>query len=259
MKLHFRKVGVGPPVLVLHGLLGSLDNWEPVTRRLADSFTVFAVDLRNHGQSPHHPDMSLDALCGDVAAFLREHGLERAHVIGHSLGGRVAMQFALGEPERVARLVVADISPRAPGPARAESLRALLGALRALDVQGARSREALEAALAPAVPDAAARRFVLKNVTRQANGGFRWKINLDALWASYDRLAVEVRGESPCPCPALFLRGEHSDFLPPEDEAAIRRLFPRAEIRVVPGAGHWLQVEQPERVTAEIRRFLVGA
>jgi esterase len=259
MKLHFRKVGSGPPILLLHGLLGSLDNWQPVAHRLADAFTVFALDLRNHGHSPHSAEMSLDAFCADVEEFLRDHGLARAHLIGHSYGGRVVMQFALQWPDRVLRLVVADISPRAPDPARSASMRSMLAALRALDVRAARSREELDAALAPAVPDARVRQFLLKNLARDPAGGFRWKINLDAFWANYDRLAVGVRGDGPCPCPALFLRGERSDFLLPEDEPLIRRLFPRAEIHTVPGAGHWLQAEQPDAVAARIRDFLTRA
>lgn len=256
MKLHFRKVGSGPPVIVLHGMLGSLDNWQPVTRRLADLFSVFALDLRNHGRSPHCAEMSLDALCDDVAEFLRDQGLARAHLIGHSFGGRVVMQFAVRHPDAVERLVIADISPRAPDPARATSFRTLLASLRALDVGRARTRKELDAALAPAVPDARVREFLLKNLERDPGGGFRWKVNLDALWANYDRLAVGVQADAPCPRPALCLRGERSEFLPPEDEPLVRRLFPRAEIHTVPGAGHWLQAEQPEYVAARIREFL---
>lgn len=256
MKLHFRKMGSGPPVLVLHGLLGSLDNWQPVSRRLADAFTVFALDLRNHGHSPHSAEMSLETLAGDVEEFARDHGLGRVHLLGHSFGGRVAMHLALHRPEAVESLVVADISPGAPDPARAASMRALLAALRALDVRRARAREELDAALAKDVPDATVRQFLLKNLARDPSGGFRWKVNLDAFWANYDRLAVGVAADAPCLRPALFLRGERSDFVLPEDEPLIRRLFPRAEIHTVPGAGHWLQAEQPGYVAGLIRNFL---
>lgn len=259
MKLHFRKIGSGPPVIVIHGLLGSLDNWQPVSRRLADAFTLFALDLRNHGHSPHSAEMSLETLADDVAEFVRDHALGRVHLLGHSFGGRVAMHLALHRPETVARLVVADISPRAPNPERAASMRALLAALRALDVRSARSREELDAALAKDVPDPTVRQFLLKNLARDSAGSFRWKVNLDALWLNYDRLAVGVVAETPCPRPALFLRGERSDFLPPEDEPLVRRLFPRAEIHTVPGAGHWLQAEQPDHVAARIRSFLSRA
>ncbi|MCX8091229.1 MAG: alpha/beta fold hydrolase [Verrucomicrobiae bacterium] len=258
MKLHYRKIGSGPPLLVLHGLLGSLDNWQPVTQRLAERFTVFALDLRNHGLSPHSPDMSLETLSEDVAKFVRDHGLERIHLLGHSLGGRVVMHFALHRAGSVERLVVADMSPRAPDPARAVAVRAMLAALRRLPVQTARTREELDAALAQDVPDPAARQFLLKNLVRERNGGFRWKVNLDALWQNHSRLAVAVHAPVPCPRPALFLRGERSDFVLPADEPLIRELFPYAQIHTVPNAGHWLQVEQPEYVAAVIRTFLTG-
>lgn len=256
MKLHFRKYGTGPAVILLHGLLGSLDNWQPVARRLADAFTVFALDLRNHGRSPHSAEMSLETLRSDVEEFVRDLGPARVHLVGHSLGGRVAMRVALDRPELVERLVVADISPGPPDPARKASLLTTLAAMRALPVRSARTREELDAALARDVPDAAVRAFLLKNLARDPAGGFRWKVNLEALRANADQLAVAVHAQAPCLRPTLFLRGERSDFLPPEHEPLIRRLFPKAEIHTIPGAGHWLQTEQPDVVAARIAEFL---
>lgn len=252
MRLHFRKFGKGAPLIVLHGLLGSLDNWQPLARRFAEHFQVFAVDLRNHGQSPHHEDVSYDAMAADLGEFMRTHDLPRVHLLGHSMGGKVAMQFSLGHPDRVNKLVVVDISPREYPPRHKRTLAALL----ALDLQQLHRREELDAELAKSVDNVEVRRFLLKNAGRDARGGFRWKSNIRGLWENYERLAVAVRGEEPCDRPALFIRGGKSEFVPTEDIALIRRLFPRAEICTLAGAGHWVHADEPEAVMALVLEFL---
>jgi esterase len=252
MKLHFRRLGEGTPLIVLHGLLGSLDNWQPLGRRIAECFQVFAVDLRNHGQSPHHDDVSYDAMAADLDEFMRTHGLPRAHLLGHSMGGKVAMQFALRHSDRVEKLVVVDISPREYPPRHARTFAALL----ALDLHKFHRREQLDAELAKSVDDVEVRQFLLKNVGRDVHGGFRWKANIRGLWESYERLTVAVTGETPCERPALFLRGERSDYVPAADHDLIRRLFPRAEFCEIAGAGHWVHADQPEAVCATVLKFL---
>lgn len=252
MKLHFRTVGEGPPLVVLHGLLGSLDNWQPLARRFAAHFKIFAVDLRNHGQSPHSDDVSYDAMAADLDEFIRTHGLTRAHLLGHSMGGKVAMQFALRHPDRVEKLVVVDISPRAYPSRHARTLAALL----ALDLHAFQRREQLDAELAKSVDNAEVRQFLLKNAGRDAHGGFRWKANVRGLWESYERLTAAVTGETPCDRPALFVRGEKSDFVPATDNNLITRLFPRAEFCVIAGAGHWVHADQPEVFFASVLEFL---
>ncbi len=252
MKLHFREFGEGPPLIVLHGLLGSLDNWQPLARRFAGQFRVFAVDLRNHGQSPHHDDVSYEAMAADLDEFMRTHGLSQAHLLGHSMGGKVAMQFALRHPDQVGKLVVVDVSPRAYPPRHARTLAALL----ALDLHSFERREQLDAELAKSVDDIEVRQFLLKNVGREAHGGFRWKSNIRGLWENYERLTVAVTGEKPCPRPALFLRGEKSDFVPEADQSLILGLFPGAEFCTIAGAGHWTHADQPAAVGAAVMNFL---
>jgi len=252
MKLHFRKFGEGKPLIILHGLLGSLDNWQPLARRFAGQFQVFAVDVRNHGLSPHHEDVSYEAMAADLEEFMRSHRLSCAHLLGHSMGGKVAMQFALAHAERVDKLVVVDVSPRAYPPRHKHTLAALL----ALDLQEFQRREQLDGELAKAVPDGEVRQFLLKNVGRDAHGGFRWKANVRGLWENYERLTVAIAGESPCLRPALFLRGENSDYVAAEDHDLIQRLFPRAEFCSIAGAAHWVQADQPEAVFASILEFL---
>lgn len=254
MKLHFREFGEGPPLVVLHGLLGSLDNWQPLARRFAGQFRVFAVDLRNHGQSPHHDDVSYEAMAADLDEFMRAHDLPQAHLLGHSMGGKVAMQFALRHPDRVGKLVVVDVSPRAYPPRHKRTLAALL----ALDLHAFQHREQLDAELAKSVEDIEVRQFLLKNVGRQAHGGFRWKSNIRGLWENYERLTMAVTGEKPCLRPALFLRGEKSDFVPEADQSLILGLFPGAEFCTIAGAGHWTHADQPEAVGAAVMTFLAS-
>jgi pimeloyl-ACP methyl ester carboxylesterase len=252
MKLHYRSMGDGFPLIVLHGLLGSLDNWQPLGRHFAAHFKVFAVDLRNHGQSPHHDDVSYDAMTADLDEFMRTHELTRAHLLGHSMGGKVAMQFALRHPNRVETLVVVDISPRA----YPTSHKGTLGALLTLDLHKFQRREQLDAALAKSVDNTEVRQFLLKNVARDAHGGFRWKANIRGLWENYERLTVAVTSEMPCDRPALFLRGADSDYVPAADNDLIQRLFPRAEFCVIAGAGHWVHADQPEAVFVAVLKFL---
>ena len=252
MRLHYRTLGKGAPLIVLHGLLGSLDNWQPLTRRFAAHFKVWAVDLRNHGQSPHSDDVSYDAMAGDIDEFMRTHGLTRAHLLGHSMGGKVAMQFALRHADRVEKLVLVDISPRAYSPRHARTLAALL----ALDLHAFQRREQLDAKLAESVDNAEVRQFLLKNVGHDPHGGFRWKANVRGIWESYERLTKAVTSEKPCDRPALFVRGERSDYVPATDNELIRRLFPRAEFCVIADAGHWVHADQPEAVFTAVLKFL---
>ncbi len=252
MRLHYRTLGQGGPLIVLHGLLGSLDNWQPLARRFGAHFKVWAVDLRNHGQSPHSDDTSFDAMAADLDEFMRQHELPRAHLLGHSMGGKVAMQFALRHPNQVDRLVLVDISPRAYPPRHARTLAALL----ALDLHAFQRRKQLDAKLAESVEDAEVRQFLLKNVGRDTHGGFRWKANVRGLWQSYERLTGAVTSETPCDRPALFVSGEKSDYVSAADHDLIRRLFPRAELRTIADAGHWVHADQPDAVFAVVLQFL---
>jgi len=252
MKLHFRTMGDGFPLIVLHGLLGSLDNWQPPGRRFAAHFKVFAVDLRNHGQSPHDDDASFEAMAADLDEFMRAHGLTRANLLGHSMGGKVAMRFALCHPAEVEKLVILDISPRAYPPRHQATFQALL----ALDLHTFQRREQLDAELAKSVDDVEVRQFLLKNVGRDAHGGFRWKANIRGLWENYERLTAAVGSDTSCDRPALFLRGEKSDYLPTADYDLIRRLFTQAEFCTIPGAGHWLHADQPEAICSAVLKFL---
>jgi pimeloyl-ACP methyl ester carboxylesterase len=252
MNLYSKEFGQGRAVVLLHGLFGSADNWHPIAVRLAERFHVFAVDHRNHGQSPHSAEMDYPVMAADVDRFFAARGLESALVIGHSMGGKTAMQLALHFPQRVEKLVVADIAPRAYAPAHDEIFAALL----ALDLPKFQNRVQIEEALAPDIPNPVLRRFLLKNLGRDANGGYFWKINLRDIAENYWRLREPVAGDAPFTKPALFIRGGKSKYIQPEDEPLIREWFPAAEIQVIAEAGHWIHADAPEEFLRLVLDFL---
>jgi pimeloyl-ACP methyl ester carboxylesterase len=252
MRLHFKTSGQGRAVILLHGLFGSADNWHFVAQRLAERFHVFAVDQRNHGQSPHDDEMDYPLMAADVENFFIAQKIASAFVIGHSMGGKTAMQFALQFPNRVEKLVVADMAPRAYPPAHAPIFAALL----ALDLSAFQTRQQLENALAPEIPDLALRRFLLKNLGRNDNGAFYWKMNLSGLAKNYPQLCAAVNAEIPFTKPTLFLRGGKSKYISAADEPEIFRLFPAAKIQTIAGANHWVHADAPEEFLKSVLDFL---
>ena len=252
MQLHFKQLGRGDPLVLLHGLFGSSDNWFGVAPKLAEKFHVFIPDLRNHGQSPHHDEMDYPLMAADVEKFLAAQKIESASVIGHSMGGKVAMQFALDFPARVKKLVVVDMAPRAYRRAHDHIFESLL----ALDLKSFQTRSQMEDALAAEIPSLNLRRFLLKNLGRNDDGSFRWKINLRGLSENYSRLG-EVLGEvAPFTKPTLFIRGGKSDYIADADELEIRRLFPAAEIQTIASANHWVHADAPEEFVQLVLDFL---
>ena len=249
MQLHFKETGQGRAVILLHGLFGSSDNWHFITLRLAENFQIFALDQRNHGRSPHHAEMNYPLMAADVDKFMASRGLESALVIGHSMGGKTAMQLALQFPGRVEKLVVADMAPRAYAPAHDKIFAALL----ALDLPKLQTRQQIENALAPEIPNLLLRRFLLKNLGRNADGGFHWKINLDGLAKNYLKLGEPVASAAPFPKPTLFIRGGNSKYIKAEDEPLIRELFPQSQIQTIEEASHWVHADEP----AEFLRLLL--
>ena len=252
MRLHFKESGRGPAVILLHGLFGSSDNWHYLALKLADSFHVLALDQRNHGQSPHSDEMDYQLMAADVNKLMDARGLASALVIGHSMGGKTAMQLALQFPERVEKLVVADMAPRPYAPAHEQIFAAQL----ALDLKACSTRQEIEDALAPAIPNLVLRRFLLKNLGRDAAGQFFWKINLRGLADNYGKLREAIAAPVPFTKPTLFVRGERSDYIRPEDEPLIRQLFPRSEIQTVADASHWVHADKPEEFGRLVLNFL---
>lgn len=249
--LHVRRYGAGPPLVILHGLFGSADNWHAVAKGLTEVAEVFAVDQRNHGRSFHSERLDYPSLAADILAFMDRERLPAATLLGHSMGGKVALSLAATHPERVARLIVADITPFAS----AGGLAPLVEALSRLDLDGVGSLAQADARLAPALPDAALRLFFLKNLERTPEGRYRWRINLPAIRRHLDRLSEAVP-LARFPRPALFIRGGRSDYVPDGAWERMRPFFPRGELVTLPRAGHWLHADQREEFVAAVADFL---
>jgi len=238
MRLFHRDLGTAglPPLVILHGLLGSSRNWQTAGRDLASRYHVYALDLRNHGGSPHSAEMSYAAMLADVLEWFDAHNLTKATVMGHSMGGKVAMLFACRHPERVERLIVVDTAPRAY---RSPGLEAQFAAMAALPLDTLRSRADAEERLEGSVPDWTVRRFLTTNLTQDSDGRWRWLVNLPVLHAAL----VELGKNPLVPAdrfvgPALFVAGGKSRFLLAGDHAPISGHFPNARFDVIPGAAH---------------------
>lgn len=253
MRLAVTEAGAGPPVVFLHGLLGAGQNFGAIQKALAPAHRVLALDLRNHGGSPHAASMSYPEMAADVAETLGALGATPATVIGHSMGGKVAMALALAQPRMVTRLVVADIAPVAyPTPL----FTRYVAAMRAIGLHPGLTRRDADAALADAVPNPMLRAFLLQNLLFTATPP-RWRIALDAIAdqmasiGGWPDLAGRYEG------PLLVLSGDASDYVRPEHQARFRALFPDARFTAIK-AGHWLHAENPAAFLAEVTAFLAG-
>ncbi|GIX21581.1 MAG: acyl-CoA esterase [Gammaproteobacteria bacterium] len=241
------------PLVLLHGLFGAHANLGVLARGLSERHPVLALDLRNHGDSPWAEDMSLPALAADLAATLDARGWPAAALVGHSLGGKAAMQFALDAPQRCLALAVLDIAARSYPPRH----QRIFAAIEALASNPPDSRQAADARIAEWIPEPAVRQFLLANLRREADGRLRWRFNAEALRAGYAALSAAPQGDTPYPGPALFLRGSRSDYVRDEDIPALRRLFPQARVETV-DAGHWLHADAPQAVLDHLRRFFAA-
>ena len=235
----------GKPLLILHGLFGNLKNWNSLSRELARDFSVYALDLRNHGESPHSSLMNYGVMAGDVLEFIEARSLAEVNILGHSMGGKVAMQLALEYPEQVSSLLVADIAPVAYDEERGDHENVFNGLL-SIDLSGLESRGEAETALAVHVTEPAIRQFLVSNLVRDAQGGYRWRFNLPVLHENYERMRQGIFVSGVFEKSVLFIKGAKSNYIMKEDWQTIEQLFPRARIKTVMGAGHWLHAEKPQ-------------
>ncbi|NNF04466.1 MAG: alpha/beta fold hydrolase, partial [Rhodothermales bacterium] len=230
------------PLLILHGLLGASGNWRTLSRNaFGERYRTITPDLRNHGRSPHSEEFSYDAMTADLIRLMDKLQVPSANFLGHSMGGKVAMHLALAFPDRVDRLIVADIAPRAYEPGHLH----IFDALESIDPGQYSDRSAIDDALAEHLSSLSVRQFLLKNLTRDGES-YAWKMNLKAIRAGYDDVIGAVSSGSRYEKPTLFVGGGNSHYVSERDLPHIRQLFPNAELVMMPGAGHWLHAEKPE-------------
>jgi pimeloyl-ACP methyl ester carboxylesterase len=254
LHLHFREYGGGEKTLViLHGLLGSSQNWQRAAKTLGEKYRVLAVDQRNHGASPHTPTHTLDDLREDLRDFFDQQNLASAYLLGHSMGGMAAMEFAFHFPERLEGLIVEDIAPRGY---RSSSVE-ILAALSELDLSALTLRQQAEAQLEPRIPGAMERQFVLTNLARKDDGSYYWRANLRVLQAYNNESAkyepplhARYEGET------LFIGGANSEYHLDQDQHLLLQHFPNSHLEMIPGAGHWIHFEAAEAFTGMVQQFV---
>lgn len=251
MNLFFRKTGDGSPIIILHGLFGSSDNWLSIARVLGESHTVYSIDQRNHGQSEHSDYFSYEIMAEDLREFILEHNIQNPIIIGHSMGGKVAMQFAVDHADIMKKLIVVDIAPKIY-PVHHDTI---LEGLNSINMQTLTSRNEADEQLAKYVPDMGTRQFLLKNIARTAEG-FAWKINLPVIETGIEQIGVGLEPNAHYDGETLFIRGKNSNYIKDEDEVTLKHYFPNSELVTIENAGHWVHAEQPETFLAAIKAFV---
>lgn len=243
MKLFFRQFGEGNPVIILHGLFGLSDNWVTIGKKIAAEFAVYIPDQRNHGQSAHSQTFNYQALTEDLLEFIEENKLADPVLIGHSMGGKVAMNFALDHPSLVKQLVIIDISP-VRYPARGVHSD-IINAMLSVNLQQVSTRSQVEVLLQKALPDIHIRQFILKNLYYRSPKVLDWRPDLVSINNNLDDIFDFIKGERIFSKTVLFVRGGLSDYIRSGDESLIRIMFPKAEIKTIPSATHWVHADAP--------------
>lgn len=254
MELFYRHYGAGEPIIILHGVFGVSDNWVTFAREISDKYEVFIPDQRNHGQSPHHPVHNYFAMCTDLHEFIEQHNIKNPVILGHSMGGKVAMRFALENTDIPKALIIADVSMRTYQ--RRYIHLNMIDAMMSVDFEKASTREEIAGQLSNWITDQRILLFAMKNLYRRQRGQFAWRLNLQAINLNMDEVFEGVKADRVFQKPALFLRGGDSDYVSYEDFDQIYRSFPKADIETIENAGHWLHADQPAEFSERVRKFL---
>ncbi|NTW24606.1 MAG: alpha/beta fold hydrolase [Lentimicrobium sp.] len=254
MKLFYRHFGEGQPLIILHGIFGISDNWVTLGKRLAEKFSVYIPDMRNHGQSPHSPTFNYLAMSDDLLEFMEDHQIEKSLLIGHSMGGKVAMTFTLEHPEKVEKLVIVDISPR-KYPGRNVHFD-MISAMMAVDFDSVTTRDEVERQMELSIPDKRIRLFVMKNLYRKTKHAFDWRLNLPAISTNMDYVFDGVNSDAEFNGPVLFIKGGKSDYISAEDLPLIHKNFPTARVQTIAGASHWVHADSPTELCRLFSQFL---
>lgn len=255
MKLFFRKTGEsGSNIIILHGIFGSSDNWLTIGKVLGEHYTVYMLDQRNHGQSPRSDVFNYEVMAADLKEFIDENAIENPILVGHSMGGKVVMQFAMNYPDAFAKMVVVDIAPKFYPVHHSMILQGLA----AVDLKNLKSRTEANEILKRFEESEGVRQFLLKNLWRnpEKNNEFDWRINVPVIAKNIDVVGHELENEHSVSKPILFIRGVSSHYIQPEDERKIWELFPNYELETIEGAGHWVQADKPQEFIEVLSRFV---
>jgi len=257
VQLYYREFGErgDQPLVLLHGLFGMSDNWYSIARNIAEEgYYILVPDQRNHGRSGHSNIHNYPAMVDDLLEFLDEQELEQTCLLGHSMGGKTSMQFAFDYPERVQKLIVADMSPALSE--RGDIHAGIIDTLLQLDLSAFDGRQEVAEAMKDQITNARLRHFLQKNLYWKDRGSLGWRVNLEAIRENLNEIFLPVETAAPFEKPVLFIRGGRSDYVPDDDIPLIEELFPQAKVRTLPGASHWLHAEDPDGFTAEVLYFL---
>ena len=254
MNLHYKKIGEGKPLIILHGLFGSGDNWQSFARNLAASnFSVYLVDLRNHGHSPHADKHNYKAMSEDVAEFIEQEKLREPIVLGHSMGGKVGMQLAISYPDILSKLMVVDMAPYSY-PLHHQKI---IAALNSVDLNEIHTRSEVEKKLSDRIEDNSTRQFLLKNLYWKSDNQLDWRFNLSAIEKDIAEVGIASQSEVPIELPVLFVKGEQSNYIDVEKFESFKIIFPNAELIIIKNAGHWVHADNPNDLLKVVLKFLI--
>ena len=261
MKLFFRKLGQGQPMIILHGLFGQSDNWQTLGKQFAEhgstsvttGYEVYLVDMRNHGHSPHSDQWNYNVMSNDLLELINDNILKKVILIGHSMGGKAAMQFALDHPEKLSKLIVADMAPKYYPPHHDK----IIEGLKSVDFDVVKTRKEAEEQLSKYINDFGTKQFLLKNLYWKEDDKLAWRFNLEVISKNIEAVGETFNhDDKQCILPALFLRGGKSKYILDSDKGKIKRMFPRYQLRTIENAGHWLHADQPAAFFKQVIDFL---
>lgn len=253
MKLFYRKFGEGQPLLILHGLFGQSDNWNTLAKQFSEQgLQVYTIDQRNHGLSPHSSTWDYHSMSMDIEELIQDLLLENCILLGHSMGGKTAMQFALEHGDLLDKLIVADMAPKYYAPHH----QAVLQGLQAVDFKKIQNRKEAEDILSQYIDDFGTRQFLLKNIFWKDDGIMDWRFNLRIIQEKIENMGEAIQVDNPCEVPTLFIRGEKSMYIEDSDLLTIKDIFPRSYVETIKDAGHWVHAEQPQAFFKAVMDFI---
>lgn len=249
--LNHKIYGQGDPIIILHGLFGMLDNWQTIAKKLAEDYMVILVDQRDHGKSDHTAEFNYKVLSEDLRDFLEENWIHETVIIGHSMGGKTALQFAADNPDMIEKLIVVDIGIKAYKPGH----DIIFKALREVPIDTVQSRSEVEKSIAKYINDSGVRLFLMKNLQRKKEGGFRWKMNLELLYREYPNIIDAIKTDGEIDVDTLFIYGSRSKYIVQDDISLIRQTFVKSQFVEI-DSGHWIHAEKPDELLKAVRGFL---